>query len=131
MGFGIKRTRADALFSDLIRTLADWCCERCKGDHHENRQTLHLSHFWSRRNRSVRFDKENVAILCFACHRFFTENPAEHTAFFLKRLGQARLDALGFRARQAQKVDETALALGFKMELEKIKSQKKFLTGWK
>lgn len=123
MSFGIKRTKADALFSDLIRMKADWACERCHADHHENRRTLHLSHFWSRRNKSVRFDPENVAALCFSCHNYFTENPADHHVFFLKRLGQKRYDRLGVRARQPAKVDEKLLALAFQKEIDQLQEK--------
>lgn len=123
--FGIKRSLADKYFSDLIREKADWTCENCKGDYHEERRLLHLSHFWSRRNRSVRFDSENAAALCFGCHRKFTENPAIHHEFFRKRLGESRLEALGFRARTPQKIDEKSLVIAFKLELQKLKENRK------
>lgn len=129
--FGIRRSKADKYFSDYVREKADFCCERCKSDHHTARGSLHLSHFWGRKNKSVRFDEENVAALCFYCHRRFTENPAEHAAFFLKRLGPEKYDALGIRARMAQKVDESAVALGYKMELERLKLSRKVLKDYK
>lgn len=125
--FGIKRTKADKYFSDYVREKADWTCERCYGDYHTERRNLHLSHFWSRRNKSVRFDIENAAALCFSCHRRFTENPSEHSDFFLKRLGRQQYDALGIRARTPQRVDETEIALGFKMALETFKALRKVL----
>lgn len=129
--FGIKRTLADKYFSDYVREKANWCCERCKADHHTERQTLHLSHFWGRKNKSVRFDEENAAALCFSCHRRFTENPPEHAQFFLKKLGLKRYDALCARARIPQRVDETAIALGYKMEIKKLKENRKVFRDYK
>lgn len=131
MSFGIKRSKADALFSDLIRELAGYSCERCKKEFEKPSQLLHCSHFWSRRNRSVRFDSENVASLCFSCHRYFTENPQEHSEFFLKKLGKSRFDDLGRRARTPQKVDEKMIAMGLQMELDKLRSELKVLKEYK
>jgi hypothetical protein len=126
--FGIRRSKADKYFSDYIREKAGWTCERCKKEFEKPSKNLHCSHYWSRRNRSVRFDPENAASLCFSCHRFFTENPAEHTEFFVTRLGKAKYNDLAFRARTPQKVDEKLIAFGFKLELENLKQQKKYMS---
>lgn len=122
---GIKRTKADALFSDYIRELADYKCEYCQNEFEKKDRRLHCSHFWSRRNRSVRFDRENAASLCFSCHQKMGENPAQHTAFFLKRLGQDKFDALEVRARIPRKVDEKEIALGLTILLEELKANRK------
>lgn len=129
--FGIKRTKADALFSDLIRELAGWQCERCKKEFEKPNMGLHCSHYHSRRNKSVRWDRENAASLCFACHRYFTENPHDHAEFFIRRLGQARYDALSIRAKIAQKADEKLICIWLRMELQAIKENKKVLRGYK
>lgn len=127
MQFRIKRSKADKYFSDFIRELADYTCERCKRSFERPSQLLHCSHFWSRRNKSVRFDRDNAASLCFYCHRYFTENPADHQYFFLKRLGQEKYDALCVRARQPAKFDEEAIAAGFKLALEMMKKDRKVM----
>ena len=133
--FGIRRTKADALFSDYIRELAGWSCENCKRQFVKKESLggsgLECSHFWSRRNKSVRWDKENAAALCTYCHRRMGENPADHAAFFIKRLGNSRYDALGVRARTPQKVDEKVIAMGLKMELERLKNERKVLKDYK
>lgn len=124
---GIKRTKADALFSNYIRELADYTCERCHQQFEKRDNRLHCSHYWSRRNRSVRFDKENAASLCFSCHLRMGENPHEHAAFFLKRLGKRKMDALEVRARTPQKVDEKEIVIGLTILLNEMKNNRKVL----
>lgn len=121
MFFKLRRSKADALFSDLIRTLADWTCERCHTPYEPPTSLLHCSHFHSRAKKSVRFDKENAAALCIRCHQYLGGNPQEHLDFFRKRLGQKRLDLLEVRARTITKVDEKAIAMALKIELDELK----------
>lgn len=47
--------------------------------------------------------------------------PQLHRDFFLKRLGQTRLDALEVRAHTPQRVDEKLIALGLKETLKRMK----------
>lgn len=89
----IQITKLDSLFSKFIRQ-RDKVCQRCgKGGR------LETSHFHGRRKRSVRWDEDNAVALCFACHRYFTENPLEHCEWFKNRLGEKEFDALNVRAR--------------------------------
>lgn len=127
MSFGIKRSKADALFSEYIRELAGYTCERCHKEFEKPAQGLHCSHFHSRGKKSVRFDRENASSLCFKCHQHFTGNPYDHAEFFLKRLGKKKYVALAARANTPQKVDESEIILGLKMELKKLKENKKVL----
>ena len=89
----IHRDPLDILFSQLVRLLADGKCEYCK-----KVSTLECSHFHSRRKRSVRFDIDNAAGLCFSCHQHLGENPYLHVEFFKKRLGSERFEQLNIRA---------------------------------
>ena len=127
--FKIKRNTTDALFSDLVRDKADWKCERCHR-HYVRKESLggsglECSHYWGRKNKSVRWDFENAASLCNYCHRYFTENPAEHTLFFLKRLGQYRYDQLTVRAHTTTKTDEGLIRMGLKLEMKAMKEKRK------
>lgn len=131
MLFGIKRSKADAAFSDYIRELAGWKCERCFKEFEKPSRNLHCSHYHSRRKRSVRFDRENAASLCFSCHNYFGGNPYEHTEFFKKRLGQLKYDNLAIRANTPKKVDETEIYLGLKLELQKMKEERMVLKTYK
>jgi len=129
--FGIRRSLADKYFSDWIRQRDDWTCQRCFTQYERPSQGLHCSHFHSRRNRSVRFDPENAVSLCMRCHLHMGENPQEHVDFFLKRLGKEKYDALFVRARTPAKVDEKEIVLAFKLELEKMKGERKVLQDYK
>lgn len=120
--FGIKRTLADKLFSDCIRIRDKWTCQRCLTPYEPPTAGLHCSHFWGRGNKSVRFDFENAAAMCFKCHQILGANPHEHRELFLKRLGQKKYDALGVRARTPAKVDEKLIVIALKEELRKLKN---------
>ncbi len=104
----MKITPLDKLFSQYIRMRAIQRvhgCERCL-TYSEEYKRLQCSHFWGRRKRSVRFDENNAAGLCYGCHRYFTSHPAEHAEFFLKRLGRERYEMLEVRAQKPQTIDE-------------------------
>lgn len=125
MAFGIKRNATDALFSDCVREIAGWKCERC-GKQYVKKESLggsglECSHYWSRRNRSVRWDFENAASLCSYCHRLFTENPSLHHSFFIKRLGQEKYEQLGIRARTPTKLDEKEIRANLRQKLKDIR----------
>ena len=65
----IKRTPADAAFSDCIRERSGWTCERCgKYYPEDNRRGLECSHHHSRGNWGIRFDPLNAESLCTGCH---------------------------------------------------------------
>ena len=65
----IKIDKADRVFSTYIR-LRDKECVRChrRGSGDLGITGLQASHFYSRRNESVRFDEDNVDALCAGCH---------------------------------------------------------------
>jgi 5-methylcytosine-specific restriction endonuclease McrA len=72
MGFRpMKRDRADVLFSEYIRKKRNHTCEKCGKVGKINGEHLHqieASHYIGRRKRSVRFDEDNVRVLCNPCH---------------------------------------------------------------
>lgn len=115
--FRIKISLADKYFSLKIRSRDNWTCQRCHAEYEPPTASLQCSHFWSRGNKSVRFDEENAVALCYGCHRILGSNPVLHREFFLERLGEEKFDALNFRARIPAKVDIKAIALGLKLEL--------------
>lgn len=109
MTFGrIKLRKTDVLFSQYIRERDKWTCQKCFKK--PERQGLHCSHFWGRANENTRFSPENCVALCFACHQHFTANPALHTEWFKKRLGEKRFKDLRIQAnlikRRDDKLDE-------------------------
>ena len=85
----VKRTVEDALFSDLVRERANWCCECCGAFFGiGERQGLHCSHHISRRFNATRWCPNNAAAHCARCHRQFTDNPVEHGAWIIGHMGE-------------------------------------------
>ena len=121
--FRLKRSKADAKFSDYIRLRDEGICQRCKSQNEVKSQGYHCSHFWGRGNKGTRFDPENAVGLCFKCHQVFGSNPWEHAEFFIKRLGQEKFDALGRRARTPTKVDESLIVMWCEAEIKKLKEK--------
>lgn len=69
---GIKRTPADAAYSDCIRERANWSCQRCMKYYPEGRRAgLHCSHHYRRGNWGVRFHPLNAEALCYGCHSHY------------------------------------------------------------
>ncbi len=111
-GGGIKRSRADALFSEWVRLRDRWTCQRCgwRADPRvsDQKARLHCSHFKSRANRRVRWEPDNAAAMCVACHDHLGKNPDAHYALWVKRLGEAGMARLQVLAetRRTIKTDE-------------------------
>jgi hypothetical protein len=104
----------DTLFSEYIRCRALKTvggCERClqgKTDYKE----LQCSHFFGRSRKSVRWDPDNAAGLCFGCHQYLGSHPLEHTEWFKVRLGEGAFDMLNHRARTpARLIDKEAIRI--------------------
>jgi hypothetical protein len=117
MSFGIKRDRADILFSLYIRNRDSWTCVRCKRQHPEGAATLGNSHFYGRRNESTRFEPDNCDSLCnMPCHhKWGGDDRMEYREFKLKQLGKKRYDQLVFQAQSYKKKDR-------KMRLLEVKA---------
>ena len=98
MKVSIRKT--DKQFSEIMRKVRPYCekCHRTTG--------LCVAHYHGRRKESVRFDPENILILCFACHQYFHENPLEHSLFVVKKIGRKAFDRLTIRANTPQKRDD-------------------------
>jgi len=112
----IRLDPLDRLFSEYIRLRANNKCERCGA----YSKRLQCSHYFGRAKKSVRYDEENAAALCFGCHQYFTSYPLEHTEWFKKRLGR-NFDLLLGRMRQMGKIDRNAIGLYLKQKIKEIK----------
>ena len=75
----IKRTKWDAVFSDLIRYRDCWTCQKCGKKYPEKSQGLHCSHFFGRRTWATRLEEANAMALCYSCHINVGSNPIDHT----------------------------------------------------
>ena len=118
----IKIDPLDQLFSKYTRLKAGinkdgvGKCERCG---HYN--FLQCAHFHSRRKRSVRWDVDNAAALCFGCHQYLDSNPIEKIEFFNKKLGAEKLLHLNIRAKQTHpKPDKEAIKIWLREEIKKM-----------
>lgn len=120
---GIRRSPADAAFSNYIRTKANWACEWLACGRQfpasKSRGRLHCSHYITRANPWVRFDVDNVAALCAKHHDYVSKYPNEHESFFRRRLGNERYRALLVRAmaRKSGKIDHKLEAIRWKKAL--------------
>lgn len=116
----IKISNLDKKFSFFIRSRDGWMCQRCFKKYIPPTSGLHASHFWGRANKSVRFDPENVVSLCFGCHQHFTANPAEHLAWFEKRLGERRYMALMIRKNKKEIFDPGIINIWLTEKLKQV-----------
>lgn len=91
---GIKRTRADAKFSDAIRERDGWTCMRCWKSYTPPTRALHCAHYFTRRTQATRLDPDNALALCYGCHQFVDSHKAEKDALWLSFLGAERFEAL-------------------------------------
>ena len=92
----IKRYKADAMFSEYIRS-RDKVCQYCL-----QKGASEVHHHFGRRFWHTRFDEDNVVGVCFTCHRIFHENPYAQVEWWKKRLGW-RYELLMVRANESQK----------------------------
>lgn len=136
----IRRNSTDKYFSDLIRERADYKCERCGKDFRDDPQKLHASHFYGRGNKSVRWNVDNASALCggmapwglWGCHKYMTENPAEHYKFMLKRIGKKKMDKLEEKFHKTFKefgITEEEIRRTLKEELLKLKASRPLILG--
>ena len=115
-------TLLDGLFSEFIRKRAIVTaggCERCKTPKRSYKQ-LQCSHFAGRAAKSVRWDEENAAGLCGACHMYFTAHPFEHNKWFMERLGD-RFELLMVRRRSTwPKPDRKMIELYLRQKIKEF-----------
>ncbi len=105
----MKLRKTDQLFRKYALKFYNYTCARCGKKYNEDScQGLHVSHYWSRGHESVRFDIENVCLLCYGCHMLWGhgEERPQYTEYMLKRLGEERYNLLTIRAHMYKKRDD-------------------------
>lgn len=110
----IKLDKADQAFSEYIRTRDNWQCQRCLKKYTPPTSALHCSHFQGRGKEATRFEPLNCDALCMGCHQYFTQYPAEHYMWQVKRKGKNTVNKLILQSNTYYKKDR-------KMELIKAK----------
>ncbi len=104
---GIKRTAADAAFSDAIRLRDNYTCRRCQRRYdgpHQGYQCAHIIH--GRRSASTRYCADNAMGLCATCHNWLDEHPFDATAWLTEELGQGHIDLVHEKHRAHLKTNE-------------------------
>lgn len=96
----MKRDKADAEFSNMIRARDGWTCQRCGKRYPEKSQGLHAAHIFSRAIKKTRHDPANAQALCYGCHSYFHRNPLEFHEWARKKLGTRKYNALMVRAKR-------------------------------
>lgn len=116
----MKIDPADKAFSLYIRTKANWTCERCGTKYVPPTSALHCSHFMGRVRENTRFDPDNASAHCYGCHRYLTAHPAEHMAWKIGQLGQAKVDEVIMKSNMYKKKDRVAEKLYWQQELKTL-----------
>lgn len=119
----IKSKSADKYFSLCIRMAAGWNCEKCGRNFEHKKGTLHCSHVFSRKHRTIRWAKENAKALCFSCHRDWHDSPTEAYLWFIGWKGQEFYDLLVEKKQNKVKVtklEEIEIAEHYKKESKKL-----------
>lgn len=117
----IKIRKADQLFTQLVRKIYAYTCQKCgrvyiPGVH--DLRNLGVSHYWGRQRETTRFDLDNVTLLCnFPCHHEWEgEKRGDYQEYMIKRLGQSAFDLLEYRAHQYQKRDDALVIMWLKLK---------------
>lgn len=118
----VKIDPLDTLCSEYVRRRAMQRCGGCERCHHKKSSynELQCAHFHGRRKKSVRYDPDNCAGLCFGCHQHLDSNPLEKIEFFRKLLGKEKFEHLNIRASIPQKPDKEAIKIYLKQQIKSI-----------
>ena len=84
--------KLDKVCSDIIR--ARGYCVKCGGSGGQ----LQTAHIFSRKNRAVRWDLDNLLTLDAKCHFWAHQNPIFFTEWVKEYLGEYQYSALKYRA---------------------------------
>ncbi len=82
---------------------------------------LQASHYFSRGKWSVRFDEENVDVLCIGCHKKVHQDKPMYDDWKVEQLGQVAYDLLVLRAHQ-----KSAMGSNFWKKLTTKQAEKLF-----
>src|SRR3990167_1765384 len=121
----IKRRRADILYSQYLRKLRNYTCEKCGARHEHNSRNFGVSHYWGRSAESTRFDDENCDVFCnIPCHQYFETHRTEYEQWKKKRLGEKAYKLLDFRAHQLVKRDDEIQIIIIKNLMKKLDAER-------
>lgn len=126
MSYGIKRDKADDVFSKYIR-LRDMACRRCHSPVRLNDKgmpiTHQASHFMGRRKENTRFNELNVDTLCGGCHSYFTAHPALHYEWQIEQKGKETVGELILWSGMHKKKDRELDFIYWNERLKELRAQ--------
>ena len=94
----MKLDPLDTLFSQYMKLKAGGVCEFCGQTPHPKGYHCHHG-VVGRRYLNTRWEEDNCAALCMACHNILSDFPSINTEFFKKRLGTKRYEEIEIIAR--------------------------------
>lgn len=110
---------ADTAFSLVIRTKHKKCMMCGRLGHGDNGIFgLQASHYFSRGKWSVRYDEENVDVLCISCHKKVHQQPGIYEEWKIDQLGDNGFGLLTLRANQ-----RSAMGSGYWKSLSKKQAE--------
>lgn len=125
----MKIASSDRWFSKCVRERSNWTCEHCGKAYPQNSQGLHCSHYFGRRNKSLRWDPDNAFAHCFGCHQKLGSNPHDFQRWAEERLGSGTVEILNEKrndlnlAKSLHKA-EKEIAAHYKLEYETMLSRR-------
>src|SRR5262245_25089198 len=117
--YEIKLRRTDILFSQWLRKKRGYRCDY-DGQFFPEGRGLEVSHFFSRRNESVRFDEENCDVFCRKIHRYFEQHKTEYEQWKASRMSPVAYARLILRAHHSVKRDDKLTMLWLKQEMKNL-----------
>jgi len=124
---GIKITPADKAFSKCIRAANNYTCYKCGTVYNKSSTGLHCSHNFGRRHRTIRWCKENALSMCFGCHSWFEENPADSGQWLIDEIGEGAVQILREKRDSGVKVtklEEKDIAKHYREQLKLIEQRR-------
>lgn len=113
----------DKIFRQIIH-LRDKVCQKTG-----KTENLQVAHFWTRSILRTRWDLDNACLLNAGTHLFWSHKyPQDFQAFWLKRLGKKKYEALELKARYVAPVKEFDL-LVIHQDLKKLLSKMEAKNG--
>lgn len=120
----IKLRKSDKLFTQIQRFRFNYTCQKCGRKYSEDKPLYNLgvSHYYGRSRESVRFDNDNVTLLCnLPCHRKWEgEERGDYTEYMIERLGQEGFEELAKRANTYKKRNDTEMEEILKAKIKEV-----------
>jgi len=110
--------KLDKLYSDYVREKAGWKCARCGQIRKDDKRVMTCSHYFSRRNLSVRWELDNLDCLCLPCHlyQWESEKQGEYQDYMKKKLGKEGYERLEQKHLMTWKVSTRELELLYQVD---------------